>query len=78
MLGADGGRNPTKLDGIVPQICSELFRKFATNNKKGETEYQVAGALVTSRPLHALGSSPTPQPPNSYPTATHSPSLARR
>ena len=29
LLGAEGGKNPHKLDGIVPQIVSELFRRFA-------------------------------------------------
>jgi len=29
LLGAEGGKNPHKLDGIVPQIVSEMFRRFA-------------------------------------------------
>mgnify|MGYP002631608476 CR=1 FL=1 len=33
--GAEGGKNPVKLDGIVPQIVSELFRRFASLESHG-------------------------------------------
>lgn len=35
LLGAEGGVNPHKLDGIVPQIVSELFRRFAQLESQG-------------------------------------------
>eukprot|EP00966_Prymnesium_polylepis_P055708 1288586-Prymnesium_polylepis.1 len=27
MYGAEGGKNPSKLDGLVPGICAEMFRR---------------------------------------------------
>ena len=27
MYGAEGGKNPSKLDGIVPAVCAEIFRR---------------------------------------------------
>ena len=35
LLGAEGGKNPHKLDGIIPQIVSELFRRFAALESHG-------------------------------------------
>lgn len=35
LLGAEGGKNPHKLDGIVPQMASELFRRFAQLESQG-------------------------------------------
>ena len=46
MLGAEGGRNPSKLDGIVPQLCAELFRRFAAQTRQGEREYQIHASYV--------------------------------
>ena len=39
MLGAEGGRCPSKLDGIVPQIVAELFLRFAQLEKADEHRY---------------------------------------
>lgn len=41
MFGADGGRNPAKLDGIVPQLVSELFRRVSRLERAAETEYKL-------------------------------------
>ena len=46
MLGAEGGRCPSKLDGIVPQLCAELFRRFASQTRQGEREYQIHATYV--------------------------------
>ena len=35
LLGAQGGKNPHMLDGVVPQIVSELFRRFAALEMHG-------------------------------------------
>ena len=35
LLGDEGGRNPLKLDGIVPLMVSELFRRFAQLEREG-------------------------------------------
>jgi kinesin family protein 11 len=34
MYGADGGKNPAKLDGAVPAICAELFRRKTDLEKR--------------------------------------------
>ena len=44
--GAEGGRCPSKLDGIVPQLCAELFRRFASQTRQGEREYQIHATYV--------------------------------
>ena len=46
MLGAEGGRCPSKLDGIVPQLCAELFRRCASQTRQGEREYQIHATYV--------------------------------
>jgi kinesin family protein 4/21/27 len=46
MLGAEGGRCPSKLDGIVPKLCAELFRRFASQTRQGEREYQIHATYV--------------------------------
>ena len=46
MLGAEGGRCPAKLDGIVPQLVGELFRRFARQTTQGEREYQIHVSYV--------------------------------
>ena len=46
MLGAEGGQCSSKLDGVVPQLCSELFRTFSSQTKKGELEYQIHASYV--------------------------------
>lgn len=35
LLGAEGGKNPHKLNGIVPQIVGELFRRFSSLENQG-------------------------------------------
>eukprot|EP00966_Prymnesium_polylepis_P298935 6907431-Prymnesium_polylepis.1 len=45
LLGAEGGKNPHKLDGIVPQICSELFRRFAALESMG-IKYNMHASFV--------------------------------
>ena len=39
LLGAEGGKNPHKLNGIVPQIVSELFRRFSSLENQGIKHY---------------------------------------
>ena len=46
MLGAEGGRCSSKLDGCVPQLCAELFRTFSSQTKKGELEFQIHATYV--------------------------------
>ena len=46
MLGAEGGHCASKLDGVVPQLCAELFRTFSSQTKKGELEYQIQATYV--------------------------------
>lgn len=41
MFGADGGRNPAKLDGLVPQLVSDIFRRVSRLERQGETEYRL-------------------------------------
>ena len=35
LLGAEGGKNPHKLDGIIVQVVGELFRRFAGLEAQG-------------------------------------------
>ena len=53
MYGAEGGRNPSKLDGVVPTICAEFFRRKQEIEKAGKyrlslsvTLFEVQGSLV--------------------------------
>ena len=46
MYGAEGGKNPSKLDGLVPGICSEFFRRKQEVEKGGYTELRLAVTLV--------------------------------
>ena len=46
MLGAEGGRCPAKLDGVVPQLVGELFRRFSRQTTQGEREYQINVSYV--------------------------------
>ena len=40
MYGAEGGKNPSKLDGLVPGICAELFRRKQELEKR--KDFQLA------------------------------------
>ena len=44
MLGADGGRKTQDLDGIIPQVASELFRQI-------KRQEQDASIMLGSRNL---------------------------
>ena len=55
LLGAEGGKNPHKLDGIVPQIVSELFRRFAA--------MESLGASSRPRPTPRPNAAPLPHRP---------------
>ena len=46
MLGAEGGHCASKLDGVIPLLCSDLFRRFSDQTKKGELEFQVTLSYV--------------------------------
>lgn len=35
LLGAEGGKNPHKLNGVVPLVVAELFRRFASLEVQG-------------------------------------------
>jgi hypothetical protein len=58
MLGAEGGHCASKLDGVIPQLCSELFRSFSAQTKKGELEFQVSsrgsGLFYSCNPKQAV------------------------
>ena len=58
MLGAEGGHCASKLDGVIPQLCSELFRSFSAQTKKGELEFQVSsrgsGLFYSCHPKQAV------------------------
>ena len=81
MLGAEGGRCPSKLDGIVPQLCAELFRRFASQTRQGEREYQIHATyveifahriydlLAADVKVLSLALSPKPQAPSPKPQA---------
>ena len=45
LLGAEGGKNPHKLNGIVPQIVGELFRRFSTLENQG-VKHTVSASFV--------------------------------
>ena len=62
MLGAEGGRCPSKLDGIVPQLCAELFRRFASQTRQGEREYQIHATCEWLASLTSLQPLPQPNP----------------
>ena len=38
MYGAEGGKNPSKLDGLVPGICAELFRRKQDMEKRKDMD----------------------------------------
>ncbi|KAL1515736.1 hypothetical protein AB1Y20_002352 [Prymnesium parvum] len=46
MYGAEGGKVPSKLDGVVPQICAELFRRKQDVEKRGDFRLQLEISLV--------------------------------
>ena len=46
LLGADGGRCPSKLDGVVSQVVAELFRRAARTEREGENEFRLAATFV--------------------------------
>ena len=47
MLGAEGGRCASKLDGIVPRLCAELFRTFSPPSS-GCTQYPLDTSAPTA------------------------------
>jgi hypothetical protein len=46
MYGAEGGKNPSKLDGVVPAICAELFRRKQEFEKRKEFQFELGATLV--------------------------------
>ena len=50
MYGADGGKNPSKLNGSVPTICAELFRKKQElERRNGAIKMTITATLVEVR-----------------------------
>ena len=48
MYGAEGGKNPSKLDGVVPATIAELFRQTTAIEKEkvGSVKYALGASLV--------------------------------
>ncbi|KAL1523371.1 hypothetical protein AB1Y20_018315 [Prymnesium parvum] len=46
MYGAEGGKNPSKLDGLVPAICAELFRRKQELEKRKDVQMIFEATLV--------------------------------
>lgn len=48
MYGAEGGKNPSKLDGVVPATVSELFRRTIGMEKdnNGQVKFSLGATLV--------------------------------
>ena len=46
MYGAEGGKNPSKLDGLVPGICAELFRRKQELEKRKDFQLVFEATLV--------------------------------
>ena len=46
MYGAEGGKNPSKLDGVVPAICAEIFRRKMDMEKRKEFKFELAATLI--------------------------------
>lgn len=46
MYGAEGGKNPAKLDGVVPAMCAELFRRKQQMEKRNDVKLNVGASLV--------------------------------
>ena len=46
MYGAEGGKNPSKLDGVVPAICAEIFRRKQDMEKRKEMAMELSATLV--------------------------------
>ena len=46
MYGAEGGKNPSKLDGLVPGICAELFRRKQELEKRKDFQLVFESTLV--------------------------------
>ena len=44
--GAEGGKIPSKLDGVVPSICAELFRRKQDVEKRGDYKLRLEATLV--------------------------------
>ena len=65
MYGAEGGKNPSKLDGLVPGICAELFRRKQELEKRKDLQlmleaslFEVQGMTVRHLPTRTRGVSP--------------------
>ena len=54
MYGAEGGKNPSKLDGVVPSICAELFRRKQDVEKRGDYKLELAVTLAEVSPTGVL------------------------
>lgn len=49
MYGAEGGKIPSKLDGIVPSVCAEIFRRKQDVEKRGDFFLELSTTLVEAR-----------------------------
>ena len=46
MYGAEGGKIPSRLDGIVPAICAELFRRKQDIERRGDYKLKLETSIV--------------------------------
>ena len=46
MLGADGGSNPLLLDGLVPQMCTEILRRFSQMEKEKGLKCSLVASFI--------------------------------
>ena len=49
MYGAEGGKIPSRLDGIVPAICAELFRRKQDVERRGDYKLKLETTIIEVR-----------------------------
>ena len=49
MYGADGGKIPSRLDGVVPAICAELFRRKQDVERRGDYKLRLEAMIIEVR-----------------------------
>jgi len=65
MLGADGGRCPTKLSGVIPQLASELFRRTMGRSTEAVWEMRATFVEIYNHKIYDLLAAVSgPQPDN--------------
>jgi hypothetical protein len=68
MYGGDGGRNPAKLDGAVPAICQELFRrKIDLEKRRHNVKLNMYATLVEVRGVEIIDLLAAPLAPDTQP-----------